>query len=382
MNPSFKVSMVGPSRVGKTTLLTAILSDAEEMLAGSPVSVTMDEPTRNRVRRQKIELRRAIEAGEFDAAALGGTEAHFFYRVALRAVGDEDVEIPFSILDYPGKWLDSEFRSTRPEVAAQWPDCERHITQSVMLLVPIDAAVLMEAVTPAQRSAVADLLAFEDVEAMARTWAQGRNLEEHRDEPAVLVLAPLKCEKYFADNGGRRNDQGLLRAKVRDKYARLLHILRSEAADRPIRVIYAPIDTYGCVELMEAEWRPIEGEPGQLDFRGHYRFRNTNPRIAVKAAGTVMQELCRCIIAGRDQVEQSAVDHGRRRHRELLERKAEDKGFWGTLGYYLGGEAWENRGLRHDFIRRVDVAQRRQEQLRAALEKLAATPSDARVEEW
>jgi len=184
MSESFKVAVTGPSRVGKTTLLTAILSDTEEMLAGTPVSLVSGEKTATRVRRQRIELRRAIEAGEFNAAALGGTESMFMYEVKLQANSDISLEIPFNILDYPGGWLNPEARVS-PEARQQWPQCEAHIKQSIMLLLPIDAAVLMEAATPAQRSAVPDLLGLVDVEELAVKRAKERSLRP--TEPAVVV---------------------------------------------------------------------------------------------------------------------------------------------------------------------------------------------------
>lgn len=377
---TFKVAVVGPSRVGKTTLLTAILSDTNRMLAGTPVSVAMDEATEKRVSVQRKELRRAIEAQEFNPAALEGNQQIVHYYVSLRAAGDEALEIPFHILDYPGGWLDPARRADVPHAQQRWPECERHIENSVMLLVPIDSAVLMEAVTPAHRRAVPDLLGLEDTEAMVRKWARSRNREEHRQEPAVVVLAPMKCEKYFDDNGGTGRDAGRLRATIRQKYANVLEIVREEARDRPVRIVYAPIDTYGCVELMDTEW--VDDGSGQLLFRGHYRFRGNPPRISVKAAGSVMQQLCGCLIDGRDAAEAEKLAGYRAGVQALLDRHAQPKGFWGMLGYHLGGEAAENSRDRRYLGGQIDAATRRRIQLTEAVEELAKMPQDQRIEEW
>jgi hypothetical protein len=243
MADTFKISMIGPARVGKTTLLTAVLSETEKLLGSTPVDVVLGEQTEVRVQRHRRDLARAVAAGEFDAASLGGTEDMFLYEVALEASGDASMRVPFSILDYPGRWIDPKYRSERSEVSAKWPQCENHIRESLMLLVPVDAAVLMQAVTPRQKGAVADLLGFADVQAVTRRWAKARNLEEHREEPAVLVIAPIKCERYFDDNGGVGRVTHELRTKVRTGYEPLLEILRQESRDRITRVIYAPIDT-------------------------------------------------------------------------------------------------------------------------------------------
>lgn len=382
MSEPFKAAVVGPSRVGKTTLLTAILADTADLLAGTPVSVGLDEATANRVRRQRAQLRRAIGAGEFDAAALGGTQSTSSYEIRLQADGDVGLEIPFHILDYPGGWLDPDARAQSAEAREGWPRCEAHMRDSIMLLMPIDAAVLMEASTPAQRGAALDLLGLVDVEAVARRWAKTRN--QRPTEPAVLLLAPLKCEKYFADNGGSGHEAGRLRKEVLEKYREVLAIVAAECRDRLVRVVYAPIDTYGCVELMEAEWLDVggPGDPGRLDFRGHYRFRGRPPVISVRAAAAVMQELCRAILDSQIGRTTGDIDEQLAAYTRLLERKAETKGFWGALGYYLGGEAWDNRTGRQRTQQEIAEGQRQREQLREAVQKLVAAPADDRVEVW
>ncbi|MFB6908220.1 hypothetical protein ACFCWB_28485 [Streptomyces bacillaris] len=384
MTLSFKASMVGPSRVGKTTLLTAILAETETMLSGSGIALALDEATEMRIRRNRRDLRRAIEAGEFDSGSLGGSQSMFVYEVELKAAGDTLPGIPFSLLDYPGAWLDPAARAARPEAKEKWPECEAHIAESLMLLVPVEAAVLMEAVTPAQRGAVADLLGFEDVEAMARKWARARNLPEHREEPAVLVLAPLKCEKYFDDNGGKGREAARLRKLVREKYRSMIEVVQEETPDRTVRIVYAPVDTYGCVDLMEGEWITTTDDEGQpaLDFQGHYRFRELPPRIRVKAAGTVMRELCRCVVSGQDRAEQRRAADARTTYSEALERKAERKGFWGAVEFYLSGESRANRNTLLASQRSLADAEARAKQLAEALRRIAATPADPRVEEW
>jgi hypothetical protein len=79
--------------------------------------------------------------GEFNAAAPGGDQTVDRYRVALRAEGDESIEIPFEVAR-------SGYRQQIPLAVEQWPDQLDHVRNSIMLLVPIDAAVLMEAVLP------------------------------------------------------------------------------------------------------------------------------------------------------------------------------------------------------------------------------------------
>jgi hypothetical protein len=368
----FKVAVAGPSRVGKTTLVTAILADTEDMLAGTPVSVVAEERTAARLRAQKRELASAIAAGVFSAAALGGTQGLSRYDVTLQADGDLGIQVPFTILDYPGGWLNPVGRP------AEWMQCEEHFKQSVMLLLPIDAAVLMEAASEQQRRAVPNLLGIVDVEEIAGKWAKARAVR--RDEPAVVVLAPLKCEKYFDDNGGTGKEASRLEQEVIKAYHSILDRIRKETQGRELRTVYAPIDTYGCVQLMEAEWPEVI--PGELDFVGRYRFRSRSPRISVKAAGTVMQELCKCLVEGEVQRARQGIAAQRDTYFNLLERRSEKKGFGGSLAFFLGGEAWRNRKDRKLSQQEIMEATRQQGQLEDALKKLAAAPADPRVREW
>jgi hypothetical protein len=238
----------------------------------------------------------------------------------------------------------------------------------------------MEASTPSQRGAVQMLLGFEDVEEVARKWAITRNLEERRDEPAVLVLAPLKCEKYFDDNGGWGRQADELRRRVADWYARMLKIVQDEAPDRDIKIVYAPIDTYGVVELMEAYW-PDHGQ-SHLDFQANYRIRGNPSETSVKAAGAVMQELCQCIVDGWDVAEGRALSRRRAEYTGLVARDQEAKGFWGTIGYYLGGEASRNQAGQEKTVAEMNMIEQRRQQLHESVAKLAATAYDPRVEQW
>jgi hypothetical protein len=372
----FRVAVAGPSRVGKTTLVTAILEDTKTLLGGTPVSVVAAEKTASLVRENRMQLRRAIALDRFDAGSLSGSQALSQYDLLLQADSNLAIEVPFTILDYPGGWLDPANRDTE-QVNRDWIRCEEHVKRSIMLLVPIDAAVLMEATTPAQKAAAEDLLGIVDVEQIAEFWAKGR--QQNSREPAVVVLAPLKCEKYFDDNGGTGKEAGRLRQLVAKTYESVLETIRRETPRRSVRVIYAPIDTYGCVELMEAEWTST---PAGLMFKGHYRWRSRPPVVKVKAAATIMQELCKCIVDGQKNRADEDAAHLTDEIARRVQRQQESKGFWGAMRFRLSGEARRNRMGIALSARELSDTRRLLGQLDDALEKLATMPPDARVQEW
>ncbi|HEX3957478.1 MAG TPA: hypothetical protein VHZ03_12745 [Trebonia sp.] len=372
----FRVAVAGPSRVGKTTLVTAILEDTKTLLGGTPVSVVAAEKTASLVRENRMQLRRAIALDRFDAGSLGGSQELSQYDLLLQADSNLAIEVPFTILDYPGGWLDPDNRDTE-QVNRDWARCEEHVRHSIMLLVPIDAAVLMEATTPVQKAAAQDLLGIVDVEQIAEHWAKGRQQNSH--EPAVVVLAPLKCEKYFHDNGGAGREAGQLSQAVAKTYNSVLDTIRRETPRRPVRVVYAPIDTYGCVELKEAEW--ISTSAGLL-FKGCYRWRSRPPVVRVKAAATIMQELCKCIVDGEKNRAREDESHITDEIARRVQRQQESKGFWEAMQFRVSGAARRNRMGIALSARELSDTRRLVGQLEDALEKLATMPADERVQQW
>ncbi|WP_034267830.1 hypothetical protein [Actinospica robiniae] len=383
MTPAFKVSVVGPSRVGKTSLLTAVFADTELKLAGTSLEVVLDEVTERRVNKHNKELRSAIEAKEFSAAALAGTNTIENYQIALRSVDDPDLVVPFDLQDYPGGWLDPQNRAANNVAPERWRQCESHIRGSIMLLIPIDAAVLMEARTPSQRAAALNLLGIVDVEKVVRMWVRSRNLEENCDEPAVLMFVPLKCEKYFDPHRPADSDAAALTARVKEAYGTVTEIVRKEATQRSVRVVYNPVDTYGCVELYEGLWKQAgDAAAGQLDFTGYYHFRGNPPTVQVRAAGVVMQELCRCVLAGQENLERLAQAAHQEDHDRLAARRAEAKGFWGTITFYISGEAGENAAGMQGARSAIGTAQRRRYRMHSDIARLAQLADDARTQDW
>ena len=177
-----------------------------------------------------------------------------------------------------------------------------------MLLVPVDAAVLMEPTSAAQLRAVPSILTTPEVGEVVRQWLKERNWRP--DEPALLMLCPVKCESYFDDNGGRRDEGEELLSRVRRVYADVIEAVPAEAPH--VRVVYAPVDTIGCVEILHAEWTPDPREPSGLAFAAHYGVR-WPARQAVKGADDVLISLCKHLVAAQQRVESDIAGEKRSR---------------------------------------------------------------------
>ena len=275
----FRIGLVGPSRVGKTSLITALLRDSQRLLAGhARCRCGRRHGHRERIAQHRRELDGSLLAGEFTPGALRGTEdssgSSCCSTRACRGTG-----IQLELLDYPGGWLDP---ATRPhDRDGDWQACQRFLEQCSVLLVPVDAAVLMEPDVGRATACGAVDPHHAQVGEVVRQWLKERNWRP--DEPALLMLCPVKCESYFDDNGGRRDEGEELLSRVRRVYADVIEAVPAEAPH--VRVVYAPVDTIGCVEILHAEWTPDPREPSGLAFAAHYGVR-WPARQAVKGPTT------------------------------------------------------------------------------------------------
>jgi hypothetical protein len=382
MDENFKVAVVGPTGAGKTTLLASLFTDTQNRLAGTSLTVKMDGPTQVRVDKHSKKLGEAVALEVFNPGALDGTQAIDHFHFSLRSLGDAQLEIPFDILDYPGGWLDLETRVRAGVGDERWAGCETHIENSIMLLIPIDAAVLMEAQSPTQRAAARHWLGIHEVVEMARAWARFRNLPDHRDEPAVAVLAPIKCEKYLDPARGTGTDAAALRERVRTVYAELLEALGKEFSDRSVRVIYAPIETYGCVRLVDSEWVAEEGTH-HPKFLGSYRFTVNPPKMKIRGTDAIMRELCVGVLDGQRRMKAALEAAERGNQQNLLKLVAAQRGFWGALSYRMSGRRGQDVHGATLAGAAADRARRNREQLEADLRQLARIPQEgSRSEEW
>lgn len=380
---TFKVALLGPSGVGKTTLLASVFDDSQNRLRGTSLNVFLDTHTRARIADHKKELDEAVGTQVFDSGPLGGTQGTDRLGFSLRSLNNKELEVPFDVLDYPGGWLDPAAREAGAVTEEGWEQIETHVEQSILALIPIDAALLMEARTPAERAASLRLLGIVDVHEMVRLWARSRNTTDHRDEPAVLMLVPIKCEKYLDPRRLDGWDADALRARVRTVYDEIIETVRKEARDRTIRILYNPVETYGCIQLVNGFWKLPADRGREPVFESSYQFTSLSPRRRVSGASAVMRELCAAVIEGQEQLRQVEEHASREQQQEFLARMAQRRGFWKAMGYRVSGQSRRVVGSVIVTQREAERAQRHRQELEADMRTLTqAADSETPPEEW
>ncbi|HEV2346677.1 MAG TPA: hypothetical protein VGS97_21430 [Actinocrinis sp.] len=380
----FKVALLGPSGVGKTTLLASMFDDTQDRLRGTSLNVVLDTHTRARINEHRKELNEAVGTQVFESGSLGGTQSADWLDFSLRSINNRELEIPFEILDYPGGWLDPAARESGAVSEEGWEQVETHIEHSILALLPIDAALLMEARNPAERAASLHLLGIVDVHDMVRLWARSRNTTEHRDEPAVLMLVPVKCEKYLDPSRPAGSDADALRARIQALYDEITETVRKEARDRTIRILYKPVETYGCIQLVDSFWKlPTTRGSRHPVFEGIYRFTSNSPQRRITGAGAVMRQLCLTVLEGREKVRELEEHGSREQQQEFLSRMAQRRGFWKAFGYRMRGEARRDKGGVIGTQRDAERVARSRRELESDMRGLAeATDPQSQAEDW
>jgi hypothetical protein len=361
----FRIGLVGPSGVGKTSLITALLAESMKLLTGTGVAMhPVGTATEERIARNQRSLDANLLSEEFEAMPLGfmhGSAEPFIFTLGLNP-GSSDDGISIEVLDFPGLWLSPESRPARRET--EWARCLEFIAASTILLIPVDATVLMEAVTEEERGAAEGLLAIAAVADVARDWAIRR--QERAPEPALAVFCPVKCESYFNDNGGLDDRSGALQARFDTAYKDVINAIRVEAPGAS--VLYTPVDTIGCVELADVKW--IKGQAV-----ASYRVREPGPRISRAGASEIMRALCRHLAYGRRILREAERDTAAGAANAYAEHNS---GFFRAVRLWLSRERRRRMRAAHE----TEAALTRAEALVAAVEAIAASGSGPRAQEF
>ncbi len=250
----FKIAMIAPSRIGKTSLVTALLQDTKKLLADTPLSIkAKDAKTSARINQHANQLRASLREHEFNAGAMNGTEAPFEFNLLLGGQGQNDHGLNLKLLDFPGGWLPNLLYDA--DNSQEQRECAAFIRQASMLVLVVDASLVMEASRSNEKKAIDTILQISETQEIVEAWAKERH--EDSGEPALILICPVKCESYFNDNGGDRDCAEKLYDKIMDLYGPLVDTIKEQKATKDTEILYMPVDTIGCVNFSHAEWSDL-----------------------------------------------------------------------------------------------------------------------------
>lgn len=226
---TLKITLLGASGVGKTSLLAAIYDQFDQIIGQTNLQLTPEPKTRVILEERLKELKSIVGDGIRAKEGIRGSAEprNFLFDLGKTGISSSSLRLEFQ--DFPGGYIDS---AATPE---QKQSIEKFLKESAVVLIAIDTPALME-----QRG----------------EWHKYRNNPEairnlftktYRDlnSPKLVIFAPIKCEKYVKTEKEANN---LLR-RVKEEYSTLLDFFHAEALLYNVAVVVTPVQTVGSVSL-------------------------------------------------------------------------------------------------------------------------------------
>ena len=240
--PVLNVAMLGPTGVGKTSLLAAMYDQFDNV--SQDLQLEAKEDNKSELETRLKELKSLVNCSSIKLTdGVSGTKgAPRSFKFEFGQTGTAPaLEINFQ--DYSGLWL-TENDNNKNTV-------KDLIRESVAVLIPINTPPLMERGGKYH----------EEFNQPTQLNELFKTLYKDLDSPRLVILAPVKCEKYM------KNPPELFR-KVREGYQKMLNQFASEKLLPKVAVVIAPVQTVGSVVFSRVE---------ELDNQPIFYFRKAQP---------------------------------------------------------------------------------------------------------
>jgi len=224
-----EVLMFGPRYVGKTSLLTAMYYEYDREINKYKIQLTPESST-TRILGEKLGQLKALNEEfkleeELREGGMATTSEPRDFVFHLGIAGKEP-KIKITLWDCPGGYLVENHQKGEDFI-------KRHLTESVAVLIAVDAPALMEAKGKWHFSRNRPL----DVKA----WFQ--RIYPTITSNRLVIIAPIKCESYM------KNEQSIkkLSARIKEEYNGLIQLFKSGNLEKQVCLVVTPVQTVGTV---------------------------------------------------------------------------------------------------------------------------------------
>lgn len=257
----FHVLMFGPRRCGKSSALSAMIDQFEEITknSSSDILIEPEASTKLLLESKQQQLKRIFDThtiqGENWVIDENPSDASYDYIFNIEIKSSKNsYRVIFT--DIPGEWLMEEARSK--ELDAQ-------LDKSQVIMIAIDTPHLVEEEGVYSRS-------FNITEQVMNFILK---MDAKKGQPRLMLFVPLKCEKYYHEKRmGEVNEQ------IKKQYEILLNTMRNDNIKQAAYTIaITPILTLGGV-VFEDFKRDEEGYVDRFNTMEYSRSLYKRPKAA------------------------------------------------------------------------------------------------------
>jgi|GEM_PF-1600711 len=231
MSNTLRVLMLGYQRVGKTSLLASMYKATQDELAKN-YRFQIKPGTDSTAEFLSDAEDRLASATEFivnETIEPSDTWRTFLFKIS----SENETILELEFLDYRGGQL-RDASSEDAKKVREW------LQSCLAIIIPIDSPALMDS-----KGEWANL---------NDKWNNPKGIssiirsELDRNSPRLVILSPVKCEKYLQEGRGEE-----LRRKVETVYEYLLDYLKGETESRRNCVVVIPVQTIGGAKFSSFE---------------------------------------------------------------------------------------------------------------------------------
>ena len=220
-------TMLGPSGSGKTSMLACMNRTLEDMLPGTfyPDRKTfgiLDDAYEN------LKISADSDKIQFDVHALKGTEEISMFD--FKIVGNKST-MPVRFYDFPGGYIE------RSANDSDYDEIVKIVKQSAAIIIAVDTPYLME--PEHERGKYIRQACTRDIELVIKSA-----LGESDNQDRLILLVPIKCEKYMKDYDSRQ----ALKQAVKYAFSDTVNMGKDTYKGR-IAIAIVPINTIGNVKF-------------------------------------------------------------------------------------------------------------------------------------
>ncbi|GAA0393177.1 hypothetical protein Acor_63380 [Acrocarpospora corrugata] len=261
------VTMLGAVGVGKTTLLASMYERFGSVIGGTDLAVgPADRGTTVVLAGYINDLRRVTSTVRAqDGLAGTGDVREYLFKVGRK--GREPL-FDLRFTDYPGKYLINPNADGGDKLG-------RALNRADVVVVAIDTPSLMERQRRFHDLINTPMLVNDMIMRMTE-----------RDTPRLIILAPLKCERWVASPEGAQQ----LADRVHEAYRPLLDQLGSQTLRARTACVLAPVQTVGSVVFSRLE----EDSSGHPIF--HFRLKKAGLAYAPMDTDQLLRYSLRFIV--------------------------------------------------------------------------------------